>query len=205
MWTLTQTHKTAFIVTPHQALTKALARFTPDKSVNKSLRLHIYTGRWTGADVQIRCWGGGGDFSFWSIEYKPRACSEKQIQLFTWRTTQCKTIWNQLKHQVLLSKCIQIIQKHSFMEQALNIRGLLNPFTLCLTLTFIHVLTAISSHAPPLKDMLLPAPSSFIGRLQFGVSSVAGRQLLRPFHWGSKKKKKKVPRWEEMSVNQINK
>lgn len=45
MWTLTQTHETAFIVTPHQALTKALARFTPDKSVNKSLRLHIYTVR----------------------------------------------------------------------------------------------------------------------------------------------------------------
>lgn len=43
MWTLTQTHKTTFIVAPHQALTTAPARFTADDSVNKSLRLHIYT------------------------------------------------------------------------------------------------------------------------------------------------------------------
>lgn len=43
MWTLTQTHKTPFIVAPHQALTNAPARFTTDKSVNKSLRLRIYT------------------------------------------------------------------------------------------------------------------------------------------------------------------
>lgn len=39
--TLTQTHKTAFTVAPLQALTNVLARFTTDKSVNKSLRLHI--------------------------------------------------------------------------------------------------------------------------------------------------------------------
>lgn len=40
MWMLTQTHKTTFIVTRHQTLTKC---FTTDKRVNKSLRLRIYT------------------------------------------------------------------------------------------------------------------------------------------------------------------
>lgn len=40
MWMLTRTHGTAFLVAPHRALTNALARFTTDKSVNKSC---IYT------------------------------------------------------------------------------------------------------------------------------------------------------------------
>lgn len=48
-------NKTIFIVTLQQALTNALARFTTDKSVNKSLIAYIqYTVKNNGADVQIR-------------------------------------------------------------------------------------------------------------------------------------------------------
>lgn len=55
-----RTHMATFLDALLQALTNALACFTTENNVNKSLRLHIYTVNEIGADTQLRCWGSGG-------------------------------------------------------------------------------------------------------------------------------------------------
>lgn len=53
----TQTFIVSTLHTPHQALTKAQAHFTTDKTVNKSPRSLIYTVKLVQMYI-IRCWDG---------------------------------------------------------------------------------------------------------------------------------------------------
>lgn len=100
MWTLKQIHGTTFLVAPHRALTNALARFTTDKSVNKSC---IYSQ--LNKLVQMYRYGVGGRGSFDPLitdcgpVQRSRFCHLDIIQSKTeYRLKSVKT-------PVLLSKC----------------------------------------------------------------------------------------------------
>lgn len=164
---------------------------------------------------------GGEMFYFHPLITKPWAWSEKQIHI--WTSFLSKTpLKSGTSHDVkrptpgFTQQYHPVTQKPCFNEEALNIsrtfvaksiHSLISLLYYHRSMSWLLISIASSGHCPfPSKhSMLLPSPSSFIGRSQLSVTTSARHQLLLYLiQWGSNNSLTSTMRGNVSKSNKIN-